>query len=350
MWTYIPNESSDFALVSGCWKLESNSPCPISESKVELWACVSGKVSPKAYCWRGWRTRAWSGRLFATVSAILTNGGADALIGSWLDFPVNRGPALGKEKAKPTNAGFGRKSLASLTACNPDSASLKMSPDSALAFLSGKQWLTEQRDLFDTTGLTPFSERWPKEGSMQNGRIYLRQTLAQATSAKEFSSSRWTTPQAHDVTARGSGQTYEKNKAGNACLATDAKQWPTPDCNTSTYSNGVVGPNIREAAAQWQTPNAQNVLTRKQVGDMERQDLRGAQAQKFSLPAQTPASGLPSSPPSPTLRRRLNPAFANWLQGNPWWWTRAEPMNCAASEIKLWRSKLRLRLWNFCGE
>lgn len=37
----------------------------------------------------------------------------------------------------------------------------------------------------------------------------------------------WTTPQAHDVTMRGSGQ-VPTSKAGNACLARDAATWPTP--------------------------------------------------------------------------------------------------------------------------
>lgn len=38
----------------------------------------------------------------------------------------------------------------------------------------------------------------------------------------------WTTPQAHDVTMRGSGQ-LPTSKAGNACLARDATLWKTPD-------------------------------------------------------------------------------------------------------------------------
>lgn len=105
----------------------------------------------------------------------------------------------------------------------------------------------------------------------------------------------WTTPQAHDVTERGSGQ-QPTAAAGNACLARDArlwmtpnvptggrsvppelvaskgmtddgkkrtvglesqsKYWATPDCNTSTYSNGKMGPNIREQAAMWMTPTS----------------------------------------------------------------------------------------------
>lgn len=34
--------------------------------------------------------------------------------------------------------------------------------------------------------------------------------------------------------------------------------WATPDCNTSTRSNGLMGPNIREQAANWPTPAAQD--------------------------------------------------------------------------------------------
>jgi hypothetical protein len=42
-------------------------------------------------------------------------------------------------------------------------------------------------------------------------------------------------------------------------LPTEALNWATPDCNTSTYSNGKMGPNIREQASQWLTPNVPNV-------------------------------------------------------------------------------------------
>lgn len=54
--------------------------------------------------------------------------------------------------------------------------------------------------------------------------------------------------------------------------------------------------------------------------------------------------GEKSSSKSDGLRQRLNPAFVGWLQGNPWWWTNPAPINCAASEIKSWRSKQLARL------
>ncbi len=39
-------------------------------------------------------------------------------------------------------------------------------------------------------------------------------------------------------------------------LPTEAMYLATPDCNTSTYSNGLKGTNLREQTAAWPTPNA----------------------------------------------------------------------------------------------
>ena len=60
--------------------------------------------------------------------------------------------------------------------------------------------------------------------------------------------------------------------------------------------------------------------------------------------------GEKSSEKSPGSRRRLNPAFVNWLQGNPFWWTNPEPINCAPAEIRLWRCKLQQRLLDLLGD
>lgn len=70
----------------------------------------------------------------------------------------------------------------------------------------------------------------------------------------------WTTPQAHDVTARGSGQ-KPTAKAGNACLATDAMTWGTPAPRTRgaggpNQSFGAGGIPLPAQAAQWTTPSA----------------------------------------------------------------------------------------------
>lgn len=75
-------------------------------------------------------------------------------------------------------------------------------------------------------------------------------------------------------------------------------------------------------------------------------------AQVWPTPNSHPASSLPvlaipdgrkSSVPSRGSRRRLNPAFAAWLMGMPWWWTSTERINSAQSEIALWRCRLASR-------
>lgn len=46
------------------------------------------------------------------------------------------------------------------------------------------------------------------------------------------------------------------HKGGNPTLVGAASHWPTPDCNTASYSSGAFGENIREAASNWTTPKA----------------------------------------------------------------------------------------------
>ena len=62
----------------------------------------------------------------------------------------------------------------------------------------------------------------------------------------------WTTPQAHDVTERGAGQ-QPTSKAGNACLARDARMWPTP---FGLATPGTTGGEFSKAVEHWPTPTA----------------------------------------------------------------------------------------------
>jgi len=72
----------------------------------------------------------------------------------------------------------------------------------------------------------------------------------------------WTTPQAHDVTARGSGQ-KPTAKAGNACLATDAMLWGTPkgsdgEKGSPNMSYSAGGIPLPAQAAQWPSPQTRD--------------------------------------------------------------------------------------------
>lgn len=47
---------------------------------------------------------------------------------------------------------------------------------------------------------------------------------------------------------------------------------------------------------------------------------------------------------------RLNPAFAAWLMGWPWWWTNPALTSCAKSAMASYRSKLLQQLSSLCGD
>lgn len=66
--------------------------------------------------------------------------------------------------------------------------------------------------------------------------------------------------------------------------------------------------------------------------------------------ARTAPTGPESLIDSPTLPRRLNPAFAAWLMGIPWWWTNPAVTSCVQSEMASYRFKLRSHLSRLCGD
>jgi len=152
----------------------------------------------------------------------------------------------------------------------------------------------------------------------------------------------WTTPQAHDVTMRGSGQ-VPTAKAGNACLARDAAQWPMP-------------------AAQNVKGSSPDSVTRSD-GKSRMDILHYAAEQGFSHPAPE------TQPHGPTLsqlrriwrplrgsliashgratwrrlwtgrtKRRLNPLFVGWLMG---WPIGHALCACSAMEFARWQQHMR---------
>ena len=66
--------------------------------------------------------------------------------------------------------------------------------------------------------------------------------------------------------------------------------------------------------------------------------------------ARTAPTGQTSSTDTHSSHRRLNPAFAAWLMGVPWWWTNPAATNCAQSEMALYRCALQWHLSRLCGE
>ena len=104
-------------------------------------------------------------------------------------------------------------------------------------------------------------ENWPTAGGMRNGPLFQRPTWAPAMGGSGGFAGRgenWAMPTMNEHTGAGQGP----NKTGAPNLRTQTDRWATPDCNTSTYSNGKMGPNIREQATSW---NANSAATNSQI-------------------------------------------------------------------------------------
>ena len=421
MWIVPPLLESHFVPESACSTKESSSPSPEPALRVSL----SGKAMLKPASWPGWKRRAWSRRLFGAIrsnpslpSSLLTK-----LTGSQPVFPANRTPAPESARASQTNGGSGNPSPTSFAELAPGSSFWKTCADSSLP----------PREPHSE----PFSGTWPASGSMQSGRCFALPRWAPRTNAPESSSwptarandsekrgsvapsqrtglpgaaQLWPTPLAHDVTERGSGQ-VPGVKGGCACLARDARLWPTAKASdgdkgspnqagsrgdlmlpgaaiqwqtpaadsfrgrgadrkdemgldrqartfwaspkASTGGPDATGgphqgaPNLKAQTASWPTPAARDAkganseahVTMTGTGRMHMDQLPNFVAHCFSRPAQTPTSGPESSKAGRTSPRRLNPAFASWLLGWPWWWTRTEPMPFAAREMESYRCR-----------
>ncbi len=151
---------------------------------------------------------------------------------------------------------------------------------------------------------------WPTADAAQGGRVQSEEARAAGTKAQIGLGNvarNWQTPNA----AAEAPNLGSNIKNGPKSLLAQAEQttWPTPRAsyneNRTTQdapSHGVThGATLAGTAGSWATP----VEQRFHIGP----------------PAQTtPMPGDESLPSGQTLRRRLNPRFAEWLMGWPEGW------------------------------
>lgn len=139
----------------------------------------------------------------------------------------------------------------------------------------------------------------------------------------------------------------ENWKGDDLPSAVDA--WATPDANSSTYSNGFMGPNLREQAAQWATPKATDdqrdrcsdeALFRNAARENSSQEL-SVDARSFHQAQATEPHGDESSQADQTSRLRLNPSFVEWLMG---WPHGSTVCGCSGMESSPYRQRLRSAL------
>lgn len=168
-----------------------------------------------------------------TLSPSVASNGVKEWIASLGDFHASPGARRANKKAPQTNAGSGLISHESFAKLNRHFASLKTCGD-----------------LFQEADLNSSLLDLPISGCMRNGVLSRRPMSVLRKNVSEFSY--WLTVTTSE--ANGAGH----HGSGALDLRTAVSKWPTPDCNSATYSNGKFGPNLRELAAQWMTPCVPN--------------------------------------------------------------------------------------------
>jgi hypothetical protein len=173
----------------------------------------------------------------------------------------------------------------------------------------------------------------------------------------------WPTPTSGDSKASGSAAyaTTPTHQQGTTLTDATVRQplWATPRTITGGGESAKRkqelgraesgGGDLQSQSQNWATPSANDWKGSSRPGQRRGQLSEQTEPSSRLVPA-TLTDGDQSSPTVHTSRLRLNPAFAAWVMGLPWWWTHPERTNCDASEMASYRYKLRSLLDTYCPE
>lgn len=173
----------------------------------------------------------------------------------------------------------------------------------------------------------------------------------------------WRTPQAQDPEwDRMSDDAMARNAENprtQVMLQSQAAMWLTPNArdekNPSTPESGRTQRKIQQGwtidlndtAAAWPMPKCRDSKSAEGQAGMMRDspDLNVIATHSFPPVPPTPPDGPTSLLSGPTLRRRLNPNFVDWLMGLCPGWTDSAPL-----ETGSYLSKVRLHLRSLLGD
>jgi len=260
-------------------------------------ATLSGKHTAGRYWLRAMKRKEWLARLFGRMSRPSTGDRGVALTFSPPGSLASRSVSPASDADRTITATFGPISLELLAKRNPASCCWKMSPASSQPQLfsteptsaaslkrltlplvlrrmlerDGTVNLTETGYTGDFSANTESpacsmsSANWNRLVIALRRDCSARRKSARRTRESGYSSSRlWTSPLAHDTNPRGAGQ-RPSSKAGNACLARDATNWPTPNVPTrgpeqraSKDNRGSGGIDLQTTARNWPTARAED--------------------------------------------------------------------------------------------
>ena len=239
MWMHIPKESYPSTQEEEDSILDLEWLFPMLEQSV-MWR---EKSRQSQYWSKQSKTNTWMMRLFGQIpQPLIAQRGLEKWIGSLEDSHANHGQLQEKEKESKTKDGSGMTSANSFAHYDQKESS----------------WKTYQASLLDME-LTPYSDRFPKWGMMQNGEVSKLPMSELPTGENVYSY--WRTSQASD----GEGGTKEMREGVNS-------RYKLRD-----HSANVV--------ANWMTPNTMDSMPpkSKEAMDKQYQGVRKGRTQPSNL-------------------------------------------------------------------
>ena len=354
MWIHIPKTSSASTQEEVDSTLDLDWLFPMLEQSV-TWR----ETSHQAQYWsKRCKQVSWMMHLFGQIpTPSMANHGMENWIGSLEDSPANHGQSQEEEKAQKTNDGFGMTSSELLARYNPKESS----------------WKTCQVSLLDTES-TPYLERFPNWGMMQNGVMSKLPMSVLPTVGQESSS--WRTSAASD----GEGGVKEMRKGSNSQYklrdhsANVVANWMTPNTLDSMPPKSLEAmqkqfqgarkgrktpSNLREQVipqlhpSTWGTPSARDWKgsspNHKKRPNLDWQTEHGIWMSSPQDPNQesgTESEQKDLTSPQPWKNLRLNPMFVEWLMGWMWDLTGLTDSGYLATESYLYKQVMHLNyLW-----
>ena len=403
MWLIPASISSVFAPGQACSMREFAVLFPTRG----LWVTSNGKPSLRPFSWPGWARRAWSQHLFGAhvLKSSSRPSGAESWIASQQASRASLGALREISTESKTSAGSGQPSRQLSARSSPRSYFLRMCQASFLdedsiayseilprwgSMRSGVIWpqptwepaITASGSSFwpstraedaescgnhpngSSDSLTGLAQHWPTPTTAPEAPNERSNQVNGPTSLGE-ATTLWQTPTVDNFRSRGGNRHEEMG------LDRETRFWPTPiednanNCGgpsrsrEGAYTDLTVAvntwPSLRPCSGErsgganrtefyriWPTATARDWKGSTPQCSY-RSHLDQASEQIFSHPAHVMSDGANFSLTSRGSRRRLNPAFAAWLMGMPWFWTNPAQINSAQSEMQLWRCRLRWR-------
>lgn len=340
MWIIPKNPTSASTLAGPASTLESNSLC----QELAQSCTWRGKLSPS----RTWSTRLkkvrWLGLLSGRATTIALSKDWWARYVEWLPVPlVNRTVLLGSGSGRQTSGTDGPSSATGLLTAFDRAGYFSKTSQGLLGTSCGSSFLTWKAEATELRGdlrrrlrLAPriAGSGCSCSGSTLSGDIWPTPDHQASETRTNVGGSQgrtgperpvlglyarqWTTPQAHDVTKRGAGNRENPN-GGNACLASDATQWPTPRGEDSECCGNHPGAtdSLTGATKLWQTPQTPKGDGTGRSGDRIGEPLLDGQARQWpTASARDWKDGQASEATMDRNARPLNEIAVHWPTPN----------------------------------